>query len=143
MPLRKCVHCAASFQSLPQVPHQLYCSQAACQQARRRLWNSQKLKVDPDYQDNKKRAQRGWMDRNPDYWRAYRSAHPEYTEKNRNRQRAKSAFVNKPMIAKIDVSSWPGIFKAGLYQVTPLSDDGARNSKLLEVRFQLVRLCPG
>lgn len=29
--------------------------------------------TDPDYRENKSRIQRDWMDRNPDYWREYRS----------------------------------------------------------------------
>lgn len=31
------------------------------------------MQTDPDYRDNQSRSQRAWMDRNPDYWRTYRS----------------------------------------------------------------------
>ncbi|HQZ03714.1 MAG TPA: hypothetical protein PKW99_13785 [Thauera sp.] len=31
------------------------------------------MQTDPDYRDNQSRSQRAWLDRNPDYWRTYRS----------------------------------------------------------------------
>jgi hypothetical protein len=31
------------------------------------------MQSDPDYRDNQSRSQRAWLDRDPDYWRSYRS----------------------------------------------------------------------
>jgi hypothetical protein len=31
------------------------------------------MQSDPAYRDNQSRSQRAWLDRNPDYWRTYRS----------------------------------------------------------------------
>jgi hypothetical protein len=31
------------------------------------------MQTDLDYRDNQSRRQRAWLDRNPDYWRTYRS----------------------------------------------------------------------
>ena len=39
---------------------------------RRKSWRQKKIAADPDYRLNQSRAQRAWLDRNPDYWRKYR-----------------------------------------------------------------------
>ena len=54
-----------------------------------------------------------WQDRNPDYWRSYRETHPEYAERNRNRQRQQPAGGPMGEVAKMDVSALP----SGLYRI--------------------------
>ncbi len=71
---RMCAHCAKPFLVRPQVPHQIFCSEKACQRFRRTQWLMQRLRDDPDYRDNRARSQRAWLDRNPDYWKKYREA---------------------------------------------------------------------
>ena len=115
-----CMCCSLPFRPVPQVPNQAYCSQPACQRKRRQRWNQQKLKDDPDYQDNKQRSQRDWMDRNPDYWRQYRADHPDYTDRNRSRQRVKTPTPKPTTLAKRDESNGPHPFKAGVYRIAPL-----------------------
>lgn len=128
MPSKLCACCGLSFQAVPQVPDQAYCSQPACQSARKQLWNKQKLQNDPDYRDNKQRSQRDWMDRNLGYWRQYRADNPDYTNRNRSRQRVKTPPVKSTILAKKDESSGPQTFKAGLYRITPLQrEDGENN----------------
>lgn len=128
MPSKLCVCCGLSFQPVPQVPDQAYCSQPACQRARRQRWNQQKLENDPDYRDNKQRSQRGWMDRNPDYWRQYRADNPDYKDRNRARQRVE-ILPSKPVtLAKKDASNGPQTFKAGVYRITPLQREGAEKN---------------
>lgn len=86
MERKRCLACDLLFKPRPQVPHQSYCSAPSCQRERRRQWQRHKLQTDPDYQDNQARAQQAWSQRNPDYSRQYRDSHPEYVERNRNRQ---------------------------------------------------------
>lgn len=73
MPTKNCACCGEPFTSRPQVPDQAYCSAPACQRERRLRWQREKMQTDPDYRDNQSRSQRAWLDRNPDYWRTYRS----------------------------------------------------------------------
>ena len=113
-----CACCGLPFRPVSQVPDQTYCSEPACQRARRQAWNRQKLANDPDYRDNKKRAQRDWMDRNPDYWRQYRANHPANAEKNRRYQRTKAASPKPVVLAKIDESNRPQHLVAGIYRIT-------------------------
>jgi hypothetical protein len=120
MPSKFCACCGLPFQPLPQVPDQTYCSKHACQRARKQRWNHQKLENDPDYRDNKQRSQRDWMDRNSGYWRQYRADNPDYTDRNRSRQRAKTAPSKPTILAKKDESNGPQTFKAGVYRITPI-----------------------
>jgi len=125
MPIKSCANCGSPCQPVPQVPDQRYCSQAACQRARRQRWYQKKLECDPDYRDNKRRVQRKWMDQNPNYWRQYRIGNPEYADKNRRRQRVKVDLPTSSVLAKIDASGWPQTLKAGIYRITPVHSKGA------------------
>lgn len=123
MPSKLCACCGLPFQPVPQVPDQTYCSEPACQRTRRQAWNRQKLANDPDYRDNKKRAQRDWMDRNPDYWRQYRADHPEYVETNRSHQRTKAPPLKPVVFAKKDELNRPQHLLAGIYRITPIQNE--------------------
>lgn len=88
MQKKLCAHCGKSFLPRPQTPGQSYCSDPQCQKARRKRWVNDKRKSDFIFRDNQSRAQKAWMERNPDYWRKYREENPDYAERNRARQRA-------------------------------------------------------
>jgi hypothetical protein len=68
-----CACCGQPFLPDPRVKNQTFCSTPACQQERRKRWRQTRLRTGEVYLDNKSRAQRAWLDRNPDYWRNYRS----------------------------------------------------------------------
>lgn len=99
-----CAACGAAFTPLPHVPHQRYCSSASCQRARRRAWQRQRLRTDPDYRENQARAQANWVARHADYWRQYRATHPAYTERNRALQRGRGAGRILQPVAKMAAS---------------------------------------
>lgn len=99
---RTCAACGAAFTPLPHVPHQRFCSAAPCQRARRRAWQRQRLRTDPDYRENQARAQANWAARHADYWRRYRATHPEYTERNRTMQRERNTGRIGRQIARMD-----------------------------------------
>ena len=73
MEFKICACCGQSFPADPRVKTQTYCSSPACQAERRKRWRQTRSRTDEVYLDNKSRAQRAWLDRNPDYWRTYRS----------------------------------------------------------------------
>ena len=66
MERKRCTACKRSFHPRPQTPRQTYCKAPACQRERRRRWQQQKRHADPDYRENQARAQRAWLERNPD-----------------------------------------------------------------------------
>lgn len=102
---RICAACGALFTPLVHVPNQRYCSSAACQLARRRAWQHERLRTDPDYRANQAKAQAAWRARHPDYPRHYRQTHPASRDRNRAMQRTRNARRNAQPVAKMDASS--------------------------------------
>jgi len=70
---KNCACCGQPFLSDPRVKNQTFCSAPDCQKERRKKWRQTKMLTDKDYRVNKSDIQRSWLDRNPDYWRNYRS----------------------------------------------------------------------
>ena len=130
MSTRQCLSCGQDFTVAKHVPGQQYCSNPACQRERKRRWQLVKRNTDPDYQDNQQRAQQAWLAKNPEYWRQYRTTHPDYTEHNRARQRERNATKAN---AKNDASSAAPAIPTGRYQLHLLS---AKDT--LEDRFWIV-----
>jgi hypothetical protein len=88
---QRCQCCGEPFVPRPQNPTQSYCSQGACQRARKRHWQREKRASDPDYRANDQAARRTWARTHSQYWRAWRERHPEYVERNRRGQAARNA----------------------------------------------------
>jgi len=138
---RRCAGCRRLFRPRPQSPPQRFCSAAACQRERRRRWQRNRRRSDPDYRENQSRAQRRWHDGHPDYWREYRQRHPDYVAENRARQRdrdrrrrgrgggegrgeARLAKIDG-RLAKSDASAPSFSLPAGTYDLIPVAVDAA------------------
>jgi len=117
MEKRWCSSCGAAFEPRAQTPRQAFCPKAACQLARKRLWQQAKRSTDDDYRKNQAAAQELWRRNHPDYWRKYREEHPDYAASNREQQKSRNARRNtgSTVIANDDASdgSMPpeGIFR--------------------------------
>lgn len=74
---RWCSACGQKFVPRAQCPRQSYCAQAACQKARKLLWQTTKRRSDHDYYENQAKANKAWMQRNPHYWTIHRSLREE------------------------------------------------------------------
>ena len=129
MDKRRCVVCRAVFTVRAQTPQQCYCAAPACQRERRRRWQREKRRNDPDYRENQRQAQQRWAAGQPQYWRGYRAKHPEYTAANRAQQRerdqrrrereaAPSAGVD---LAKSDASARDSHIFSGTYRLIPVT----------------------
>lgn len=149
MTTRRCHACGTAFPLRPQAPKQAYCSAAPCQKERRRLWQRERRREDADYRDNQARAHQTWAERNRDYWKRYRQAHPEYTEKNRQQQRERKrterAQLPTPQRGRsfANMDSCPPskspakeALPAGLYRICPLGSEFANGDSWI------VRLTP-
>jgi len=124
----RCAACGELFTPRRNVPDQKYCSKRECQRERRRRWQRQKLKEDPDYRANQAAAQRRWRERHPEYWRRYRQSHPAYTERNRkqqlqrNRKRGQDVTSpSPPAIAKMDAYEAQTVVSSGTYRLIPVA----------------------
>lgn len=138
MSIKYCAGCGKAFQPRPQAPHQAYCSLPECQRIRKRRWQRSKLQSDPDYRGNQREAQRAWQESNPNYWRQYRDAHPEYAGRSRDRQRA-APFCNAEDV-KMDAWIRPVMLPPGLYIIAHAKGYEASGSSTLVV--EIMPVCP-
>ena len=133
-----CAHCQQFFVPNPRIKNQRYCSHAACQRARKTLWQKQKLKADSDYKTNQQDCQKQWRENHPDYWRNWRAEHPKYTERNRIQQQERNR-QRTFKIAKMDASKTENFIKSGCYFIIPESFGSAIIAKM-DASVQKVRL---
>ncbi|HAT9256250.1 TPA: hypothetical protein JBC26_15845 [Legionella pneumophila subsp. pneumophila] len=137
---RQCCHCGRAF-SVHRNPKQSYCDQPSCQQIRKNRWRKEKLKQDADYRSNQSKANQLWQHKNPDYWRAYRTSHPDYVSRNREKQRIRDKGsgeeVKASHLAKSDALGGESLIQSGLYRITPLDRDLAK-SDAFTVKIALV-----
>ena len=132
MDKRRCVACRAVFTVRAQTPEQRYCSSPGCQGERRRRWQREKRRSDPDYRENQRQAQQRWASRHRAYWRHYRGEHPDYTAANRakqrerdRRRRERKAQLAVPRggcdLAKSDASAPDYLAFSGTYRLVPVT----------------------
>jgi hypothetical protein len=116
-----CRGCGQPFQPRPQTPTQTYCSQLACQRARKRAWQRSKRATDPDYRANDRAAQRAWAQSHPQYWRDWRERHADAVARNRRAQGTRNARRRGALgvIAKEDAWTSESPLPAGTYRVEP------------------------
>ena len=126
---KTCPHCGKRFLPHPAVLNQRYCGSTDCQKARKRKWQKEKLKSDPDYRENQAAAQKAWRERNKGYWREYRKRNPGYCEQNRLRQRGRNR--QRRMIAKMDALEAKTLLSPGRYRLVPLYGKIAKMDELI------------
>jgi hypothetical protein len=132
MAKRRCAACGCLFEPRRNVPGQRYCSKRACQRARRRRWQREKLTADADYRANQAAAQRRWQESHPDYWRSYRERHPQALERNREQQRqrnrrrrlAGTGRAPPAEVAKMDAYGCEKPLPSGTYRLVPVTPAG-------------------
>jgi len=127
---KRCACCHDEIPAIPAVRNQRYCRKSACQKERKKLWHRQKLASDSAYRESKADAQRKWSSANGDYWKEYRANHPDYVERNREKQRERNRKRPRKrdtpassVIAKMDALSTQNIIPFGRYRLVPLATD--------------------
>ena len=145
MDRKPCAACGDEFTRRRNVPDQQYCSKPECQRERRRRWQREKLRQDPDYRANQAAAQRRWRDRHRDYWRRYRQSHPDYTARNRAQQRERNRHRDRgatdplvPPIAKMDVCDGKIPVTSGTYRMIPAQTSGIAKMDAYLVKIQVL-----
>jgi hypothetical protein len=114
-----CHHCHRIFLPNPRIKNQRYCHRAECQRARRNQWQRQKMRTDPDYQNNQKEAWKTWSQQHLDYWKAYRSQHSQYVQDNRLKQGLRDRKRRLRLLAKMDSFSSFSFVRPGTYFLVP------------------------
>ena len=99
----RCAHCQCLVLPNPRVKTQRFCSNKACQRARKAQWQRAKLATDPDYRANQRDCQQRWQHHHPQYWREYRQQHAAYRERNRLLQQHRDHKSRVRPLAKMDV----------------------------------------
>ncbi len=142
---KQCAACDDRFTPRRNVPDQAYCSKPECQRERRRRWQREKLRQDPDYRANQQAAQQRWCERNPEYWRKYRQTHPEYTVRNRIKQRERNRHrdllatgASVPAIAKMDACLDKRPVASGTYRLIPVTGPGIAKMDGYLVKMQVL-----
>jgi hypothetical protein len=139
MKQRRCVNCGCALTGPFRNPDQKYCSATACQRARKRRWQRDKMATDADYRANQRAAQRSWRERNRQYSRNYRQNHPDYVEQNRARQsqRNQNRRIRSSVqqIAKMDAFELVDTINSGTYKLVPVGDQAIAKMDALNVQL--------
>lgn len=125
-----CRHCKEVVLKNPRCPEQAYCGKPDCRKARRREWQRQKIKTDPDYRANQKQSQKHWQEKNKGYWKQYRKQKPLKAERNRILQKVRTRGVNPgntrqlkmvipEKIAKMDPLDGRKLTLSGMFWLVP------------------------
>jgi hypothetical protein len=77
------------------------------------------MATDPDYRANHQDSQKSWRKRNHNYWRKYRSRHPNYCQRNRLLQKLRDRKRRFQNLAKMDALEHLSSIKAGTYYLLP------------------------
>jgi hypothetical protein len=130
---RKCKNknCSHLFVVSPKHPNQQYCSRKECQRVRKTKWEREKLVYDREYRKNKADSQERWLAKKPWYWKKYREKNPDYTKRNRKKQKerdqSKRALKSNESIlkdlAKMDASNPENLMISGIYTLAPVNGD--------------------
>ncbi len=142
---KRCAACNSLFPPRRNVPDQAFCSKPECQRERRRRWQREKLRQDPDHRANQAAAQKRWREHNPEYWRNYRQAHLEYTAHNRKKQRERNrrrglaaTGPSPPVIAKMDEYPNKKAVASGTYRLIPVTGPGIAKMDEYLVKMQVL-----
>ena len=124
-----CHHCGKRTRKNPRIKVcQKYCGSKYCQQARKNLWELEKLSGDPTYNAHRKSQKALWRKNRPahQYQKEYRDSHPFYAESNRQKQHLRNKNALKialedkiRKIVKTDALIAESLAGRGLYEILP------------------------
>ncbi len=84
------------------------------------------------------------MQQNPDYWKDWRQCHPDYVERNRQRQRTRApvqqmSLVTEP-VAKMDVWDSEIPFLSGTYEIhAPVRRQDCKDGRVNEQNQWIIK----
>lgn len=144
---RRCRHCGCYLEACKKVKKHDYCKKPGCQRARKRAWQNKKMAEDEEYRRDQKEAQKIWREKNPDYWKKYRSENDRYAEENRLRQRQRNRTkralttgrVKLDEIAKMDAIKGKNNTLSGRYKLVPIAGKMIAKMDALIVEIDVIK----
>ena len=139
-----CKHCKAKKSANPRLKgNQEYCGDIECQRARKATWQREKTAGDADYRANKKQSNMQWRKNRPadQYQRQYRQGHPDYVEKNREKQRLRNKKRTTFSVEKIVKMDALTNIESNTYIMTPYIENAYGKIVKMDALFvQLVSI---
>jgi hypothetical protein len=136
-------NCRRSFVPDPRVKNQRYCDRQECRRLRKRHWQSEKMKTDPDYRKNQQESHQCWMEQNHDYYQRYRAKNPQYVTRNRLLQKLRDQKRrDRRDLAKMDASNPLYPVKPGYYHLIPAKGDLAKMDSISPQYFLIPNTSP-
>lgn len=132
MPRRiRCRYCGRLFYPDPRCRNPKACRDPACQLRRRYESHKRWCESDPEVMRDRRAANRAWFAHHPGYLREYRAKHPDYVERNREKQRARRrrGGVDKSIVR----SSYPVEKQGEYFKLVPV-DGGVDKSTPIFVK---------
>ena len=133
----RCQHCGGYLVKYRN-PNQHYCHKSDCQRQRKNLWRRNKLSTDSDYKSNQNAANRRWRQSHKTYWQNYRTKHPDYVMRNREKQRMRDQKNKASHLVKSDASTSKNIITSGSYYLISATEPNLAKSDALIVKITLV-----
>lgn len=105
---------------------------------------------DKDYRENQAQSQKNWNEKNPDYYREYRLANPEYTKRNRELQKGRNEHrkrrLNLPDLVKDEIAKKekPNIKNniiSGYYRLIPVENTKVAKLDEVIVKIEIISSC--
>jgi len=136
-------NCRRLFVPDPRVKNHRYCGRQECRRLRKRRWQSQKMKTDPDYRKNQQESHQCWREQNHDYYQGYRAKSPQYVTRNRLLQKLRDQKRrDRHNLAKMDESNPLYPVKPGYYHLIPAKSDHAKMDSILPQYFLIPHTSP-
>jgi hypothetical protein len=136
-------NCRRLFVPDPRVKNHRYCGRKECRRLRKRRWQSEKMKTDPDYRKNQQESHQCWMEQNRDYYQRYRAKNPQYVTRNRLLQKLRDQKRrDRRHLAKMDESNPLYPVKPGYYHLIPAKGDLAKMDSISPQYFLIPDTSP-
>lgn len=136
-------NCRRLFVPDPSVKNHRYCSRKECQRFRKRRWQSEKMKTDPDYCKNQQESHQCWREQNHDYFQRYRAKNPQYVTRNRLLQKLRDQKRrDRSNLAKMDSLNPLYPVKPGRYHLIPAKDGLAKMDSISLQYFLIPHTSP-
>ena len=136
----RCAHCQRLVLPNPRVKTQRFCSNKACQRARKAQWQRAKLATDPDYRANQRDCQHQWQQRHPQYWRQSRQWCAAYRERNRLLQQHRDHKRRGRPLAKMDVIEPVTCIQPGIYHLIPAVGERLAKMDVLSQKCHVIQI---
>ena len=132
--------CQSCSQEKPRNPRlkgaQKFCNDPACQRVRKRQWQKKMMVSDAFYRKQQLESLQAWRKKYPldRYQHQYRLKHPEYIDKNRQKQRIRNQKRQK-LIVKMDTLNQ---IESYTYLLTPYESEKIVKMDALRVKLTVL-----